>query len=100
MEQATLDRPASIASAFPPGPGAPGLVQALRYSRDPIGFFVRLQRRYGDLFTISFPYFGRILYVADPGLVKRVFTGDPTRFHAGEANATVLEPALGPNSVL
>jgi cytochrome P450 len=32
--------------------------------------------------------------------VKAVFTGSPAQFHAGEANATVLEPALGPNSVL
>jgi len=40
------------------------------------------------------------VYVADPGIVKQVFTGDPSLFHAGEANATVLEPTLGPSSVL
>jgi cytochrome P450 len=75
-------------------------VQGLRYARDPLGFLVELQRRYGDVFTISFPYFGRAVYVAGPELVKSVFTGSPAVFHAGEANATVLEPALGPNSVL
>jgi cytochrome P450 len=32
--------------------------------------------------------------------VKEVFGGDPGVFHAGEANATVLEPTLGPRSVL
>jgi cytochrome P450 len=68
--------------------------------RDPLGFLVRLQRRYGDIFTLSFPYFGRLVYVADPALVKQLFTGPAEQFHAGEANATVLEPALGPNSVL
>ncbi|MFP5388331.1 MAG: cytochrome P450, partial [Thermoleophilia bacterium] len=52
------------------------------------------------MFTLSFPFFGRLVYVADPILVKELFTGPPERFHAGEANATVLEPALGPNSVL
>jgi cytochrome P450 len=67
---------------------------------DPLGFLSRLQRRYGDIFTMSFPYFGRLVYVASPELVKELFTGAPTQFHAGEANATVLEPALGPNSVL
>ena len=88
------------APALPPGPRLPGVLQGLRYARDPIGFFARLRRRHGNVFSLSFPYFGRIVYVADPGIVKQVFTGDPALFHAGEANATVLEPTLGPNSVL
>ncbi len=101
MEQATISsRPATASASFPPGPKAPALVQGLRYARDPLGFLTVFQRRYGDIFTISFPYFGRVVYVASPDLVKEVFTGSPTAFHAGEANATVLEPALGPNSVL
>ena len=78
----------------------PAIVQGLRYTRDPLGFLARFQRRYGDIFTIRFPYFGSVVYVASPDLVKAVFTGSPSIFHAGEANATVLEPALGPNSVL
>jgi cytochrome P450 len=85
---------------MPPGSRAPGIVQLLRYARDPLGFLSDQQRRYGDIFAIRFPYFGRIVYVAEPGLVKALFTGDPAVFHAGEANASVLEPALGPNSVL
>src|SRR6266511_4263629 len=85
---------------LPPGSRLPGVLQGLRYARDPIGFFARLRRRHGNVFSLSFPYFGRIVYVADPGIVKQVFTGDPALFHAGEANATVLEPTLGPNSVL
>jgi cytochrome P450 len=101
MEQATIPHPpVAGASPLPPGSSAPALAQGLRYARDPLGFLTRFQRRYGDVFTVSFPYFGRIVYVASPELVKRVFTGSPTQFHAGEANATVLEPALGPNSVL
>jgi cytochrome P450 len=102
MEQATIARPAASAATPgpPPGPRGPGIVQGLRYARDPHGFLDRLRRRYGDVFTISFPIVGRIVYVADPALVKEVFTGSPEQMHAGEANATVLEPALGPNSVL
>jgi cytochrome P450 len=103
MEQATISRaPATAAprTGAPPGSKAPSVLQALRYSRDPLGFLVKLQRRYGDIFSLSFPFFGRLVYVADPALVKELFTGSPAQFHAGEANATVLEPALGPNSVL
>jgi cytochrome P450 len=67
---------------------------------DPARYLLGLRRRYGDVFSVSFPSFPRLVYVADPDLVRQVFTGDPDRFHANEANATVLEPALGPNSVL
>jgi cytochrome P450 len=72
----------------------------MRYVRDPLGFLANLQRRFGDVFTVRFPFFGKIVYVASPELVKEVFTGSPALFHAGEANATVLEPAVGPSSVL
>jgi cytochrome P450 len=68
--------------------------------RDPLGFLSRYRERYGDVFTVRFPFFGHIVYVASPELAKAVFTGSPDVFHAGEANATVLEPALGPDSVL
>jgi cytochrome P450 len=85
---------------MPPGPKTPAFLQALRYLREPLGFLDGYRRRYGDVFTVSFPYFGKIVYVASPELVKELFTGAPAVFHAGEANATVLEPALGPNSVL
>jgi cytochrome P450 len=101
MEQATLPRPQTSAKLpLPPGSKAPAVVQALRYARNPLGFLSGEQRRYGDIFSVRFPFFGRIVYVARPDLVKAVFTGPPADFHAGEANATVLEPALGPNSVL
>jgi cytochrome P450 len=87
-------------NAQPPGSKAPAPLQAARYVRDPLGFLSRYRERYGDIFSVRFPFFGRIVYVASPELVKAVFTGSPAVFHAGEANATMLEPALGPNSVL
>ena len=102
MEQATIPRhrPAAAAARRPPGSRLPGIVQGFRYARDPIGFFVGLNRRYGDVFSVRFPYFGDVTYVVDPDVVKEVFTGSASSFHAGEANASVLEPQLGPSSVL
>jgi cytochrome P450 len=101
MEQATLPRQhAATKQTLPPGSRAPAAVQAVRYARNPLGFLSGEQRRYGDIFSVRFPFFGRIVYVTHPDLVKAVFTGPPADFHAGEANATVLEPALGPHSVL
>ncbi|MEA2420876.1 MAG: cytochrome family [Thermoleophilaceae bacterium] len=66
----------------------------------PYAWMAKRRERYGDVFSSHFPFFGRVVYVADPALVKEVFAGDPATFHAGEANATVLGDALGDNSLL
>ncbi len=86
--------------AGPPGTRLPATAQVVLYARDPLGFLIDLQRRYGDIFSVSFPFYERLVYVADPALVKQLFAVPPEQAHAGEANATVLEPALGPSSVL
>jgi cytochrome P450 len=51
------------------------------------------------MFTVRFPI-GTIVFISDPGAIKQIFTGDPDVLHAGEANATPLEPLMGRNSVL
>ncbi|MEZ5078038.1 MAG: cytochrome P450 [Solirubrobacterales bacterium] len=102
MEQATLPgmRDSGTRRSFPPGPHVPAVLQVLRLARDPLNFLVNYQRRYGDLFTVRFPFFPRLVYVADPVLVKQIFTSSADSLHPGEANGSVLEPVLGPNSVL
>jgi cytochrome P450 family 135 len=65
----------------------------------PIPFLAGVSHRYGDFFTLRFVV-GPIVFVADPQVIKQVFRGDPDVFHAGEANATPLEPLMGRNSVL
>jgi cytochrome P450 len=65
----------------------------------PIQFLERSSHRYGDVFTVRFPV-GTVVFIADPAVIKDVFKGDPDTFHAGEANATPLEPLMGRNSVL
>jgi cytochrome P450 family 135 len=78
----------------------PSLMQAAFVTASPYGWMIKRWRRYGDIFSSRFPIFGRVVYVADPAEVKRVFTGDPTLFHAGEANALALGDALGEHSLL
>ena len=85
---------------FPPGPRMPALLQAAFVTASPYGWMVKRWRRYGDVFSSRFPVFGRVVYVADPALVKEVFTGDASTFHAGEANTLALGDALGEHSLL
>jgi cytochrome P450 family 135 len=66
----------------------------------PYGWMLRRWSRFGDVFSSRFPIFGHVVYVADPALVREVFTGDATTFHAGEANTLALGDALGEHSLL
>ena len=65
----------------------------------PVPFVERCRARYGDFFTARF-VLGNIVWICDPDVIKRVFTGDPDVLHAGEGNAPPLQPIMGPNSVL
>ncbi len=91
---------------LPPGPRAPAVVQTLYWVRRPIPFMEECARRYGDCFTLRFLFPGApgarqaIVFFSDPQAVKEVFTGDESDLLAGKANAPVLLPLLGPNSLL
>ena len=84
--------------ALPPGPRVPGVVQTAAFMHRPIEFLLRCQRRYGDCFRARFQGIGEVVYVADPAVVETVYRGSPEVFHAGEANATMFEPAIGKRS--
>jgi cytochrome P450 len=85
--------------SLPPGPRLPKLLQTARVAAHPLRFYQQSQRRYGDLFTLRYHPFGTMVYVCDPQAIKQIFTGDPSVFHAGEANQ-FMEPLLGRRSVL
>ena len=104
MSTATLDPtvvapPTPPRSAFPPGSSAPPIWQALRMSRNPLGYAMAVHRRHGEPFTMESPGFGRSMVFSSPELVKPIVTGDPQVFHAGLANAPI-KPVLGPWSLL
>jgi cytochrome P450 len=56
-------------------------------------------RRYGKVFTLRVATVPQMVYLSDPEDIKKVFAGDPSVFHAGEANA-MLSGLLGDSSVL
>jgi cytochrome P450 len=86
-------------SELPPGPSTPATVNTAKLVRRPLESLLGWQRRYGDVFTVKYLIFGTGVYVADPGAIRELLTGDQSDLHAGEANAP-LSPVLGVHSVL
>lgn len=57
------------------------------------------RRLYGNPFTLRISTMGTIVYIDDLAEIKKVFAGDPTTYHAGEANS-MLRGMLGSSSIL
>src|SRR5436190_11361508 len=95
----TQTRAQNTIEGLPPGPRWPRAAQTVWWAARPLSLMRRCRRRYGDVFTVR-PYrFGDIVLLADPELIKEVFTGDRDVFAAGEANAA-MSPVLGRHSLL
>src|SRR3954451_6316382 len=85
---------------LPPGPSTPGLLQTLGMLTRPHGFMERCRRRYGDVFTIDVAPYGRMVFIAEPELIRQVFTGDTSLYHVGGVRGRILGPMLGKHSLL
>ena len=84
---------------LPPGPRMNRVMQTAIWSRQAQWLLDQGRARFGPIFSLKIAYEGDWVVLADPELVKQVFTGDPKVFHAGEGNQ-ILRPILGENSVL
>ena len=92
--------PGPSSQVLPNGPGYPRIVQAWLWLKRPTWFLDRCSRAYGDVFTLRLPLGLSMVHIARPELVKAVFGGDNDVLRAGKANAAILEPLVGPHSVL
>jgi cytochrome P450 family 135 len=86
--------------ALPDGPRYPRAVQAWLWLKRPAWFLAHCSQAYGDVFTMRLPLGMNLVHITGPDLVKAVFGASTDVLAAGEANATILEPILGPHSVL
>jgi cytochrome P450 family 135 len=101
LESQTVDREqASEAQTprLPPRARGSLLLDTVRFTLDPDGYFARVHRRYGDVFTI------RLLdrewvAIADPEAVREVFSHGPEEVDSGIANEA-LKPAIGERNLL
>lgn len=89
-----------MAVTQPPGPGIRGSLGAISMQRDPLGFFQRCQRRYGDVFSLPFgTALTPTVWVCDPALVEQVLQAPAEQLEAGSSNA-ILRPLVGEGSTL
>ena len=100
----------NLAEALPPGPRRPRAQQTIEWLLGSHRVMDRCRSRYGDVFTTRMlpaaaagpgaqPHEGNWVFLADPGLVKQVFTADPASVRAGPTNR-FLEGVIGPGSIL
>jgi cytochrome P450 len=101
MEAATKAVAATTGAipGLPPRPRMHRALQTAIWSRKAQWMLEQCRSRFGPMFTLTIADEGTWVIVSDPAVVKEIFTGDPTVFHAGEGNE-VLRPVLGDNSVL
>ncbi|MDT5094209.1 MAG: cytochrome family [Mycobacterium sp.] len=75
MSHTTVDvAPGTVPAKLPPVVRLPKVVQGMAFVADRAAVVNRAARRYGPVFAINIPIFGRTVVVADPALVRQVFT--------------------------
>ncbi len=84
---------------LPPGPPLPRAGQGVAMLGPALTFMQACRRRYGDPFTLTLPLSPPSVVVADPELLREVFTAPAGVLKAGESNA-FLGPLVGSRSVL
>jgi cytochrome P450 len=84
---------------LPPGPKLPVALQTLATWSRPTSGLLRARGIYGKRFTVRLLGQLPFVIVSDPEEIKQVFQAPPDVLHPGEG-ARILEPILGPNSVI
>jgi cytochrome P450 family 135 len=85
--------------ALPPGPRSPAFAQAMRWMRSPVDLMEDSRERFGETFTLRMSRVGALVFVSDPGSIKRLFAADRDN-RLPEGRAVLLEPVLGRRSLL
>jgi cytochrome P450 family 138 len=73
----TQDAPALSAVKLPPASRFPKALQGTAFWISRRWVVQQMARRYGDVFMLDVPLYGRIVVVANPKLAKQVFTSSP-----------------------
>ena len=77
MSEAVTAAPPASAVRLPPAARLPKMVQGLGFAMSRRTMMRLLSRRYGSVFTLNLPMYGRAIAVGDPQLAKQIFTTSP-----------------------
>lgn len=94
MSELATVPPATV--RLPPAVRSPKLVQGIGFAVSRRMMMRRLSRRYGNVFTLRLPMWGRVIMVSDPQLAKQIFTTSPDELGNIQPNLSRL---FGPGSV-
>lgn len=85
-------------ASLPPGPKLPMPVQTFIYFTARPQLMRRCRAKFGPTFTLQLPRRATVV-ITDVDEIRKLFTGSPQAFHAGEGNR-VLRPIVGDQSLL
>ncbi|HXC46237.1 MAG TPA: cytochrome P450 [Solirubrobacteraceae bacterium] len=88
-----------IKRQLPPGPKVPPSLQMAGSWLRPTAVSMRARERYGKRFSVRLLGQPHFVVLSDPEDIKQVFQAPPEVLHPGEG-ARILEPIVGPNSVI
>ncbi|HET8820734.1 MAG TPA: cytochrome P450 [Thermoleophilaceae bacterium] len=88
-----------MAAELPPGPRLPSVIQTIAWWNRTIPLLERCRARYGKRFTLNLFQSPPFVHHSEPDHIKEIFTAPADVLHPGEG-ARVLEPVVGPNSVI
>ena len=88
-----------IKRQLPPGPKVPASYQVAGSWLRPTAVVLRARARYGKRFAVRLLGQPHFVVLSDPDDIKQVFQAPPEVLHPGEG-ARILEPIIGPNSVI
>jgi cytochrome P450 len=88
-----------IKRQLPPGPKVPASFQIAGSWLRPTAVVMRSRARYGKRFSVRLLGQPPFVILSDPEDIKQVFQAPPEVLHPGEG-ARILEPIVGPNSVI
>ncbi len=77
MSEVVTAPPAAPAVRLPPATRLPKVFQALAFATARRWMMQHLMNKYGDVFTLNIPIYGRVVVVGDPHLAKQVFATSP-----------------------